>query len=169
MTDMDSGQAYSAVSSMIWRERELLDLLLFKLTEERLILASGQARWLAHANREVETILAELRDVEVLRAVEVDHLAEVLKLGAEPSLTAIIETSAEPWKSLFHDHRESLIALVEEVRGLTSDNQQLLTTGAQAVRETLLALRQEVSTYDSTGTARGAHGTRRSIMVDEQA
>ena len=39
---------------ILWRERELLELLLFKLEEEQLVLASGRGRWLAHATHEVE-------------------------------------------------------------------------------------------------------------------
>ena len=30
----------------LWRQREALELLLFKLEEERLVLASGRQRWL---------------------------------------------------------------------------------------------------------------------------
>ena len=45
------------VSSILWRERELLELLLFKLEEEQLLLAAGRSRWLGHATREVEMVL----------------------------------------------------------------------------------------------------------------
>ena len=38
----------SDVSNILWRERQLLELLLFKLEEEQLVLASGRARWLSH-------------------------------------------------------------------------------------------------------------------------
>ena len=53
----------SEVSNILWRERQLLDLLVFKLEEEQLVLASGRTRWLSHATREVETILAEIKRV----------------------------------------------------------------------------------------------------------
>src|SRR4051794_6621516 len=36
------------LSSVLWRARELLELLLFKLEEEQLLLASNRSRWLAH-------------------------------------------------------------------------------------------------------------------------
>jgi len=39
----------SDLSSILWREREMLELLLFKLEEEQLILASGRSRWLTLA------------------------------------------------------------------------------------------------------------------------
>ena len=34
------------LSQILWRERELLDTLLFKLEEEQMVLASGRTRWL---------------------------------------------------------------------------------------------------------------------------
>ena len=41
--------ALSDVSNILWRERQLLELLVFKLEEEQLVLAAGRTRWLAHA------------------------------------------------------------------------------------------------------------------------
>src|SRR4028119_18381 len=56
------------VSSILWRERELLELLVFKLEEEQLLLAAGRARWLTFATREVEMVLAEIKRSELGRA-----------------------------------------------------------------------------------------------------
>ena len=50
------------VSTVLWTERELLELLLFKLEEEQLVLASGRTRWLAHATREVEMVIEQIRE-----------------------------------------------------------------------------------------------------------
>src|SRR6478736_3999884 len=61
----------SEVSNILWRERQLLELLVFKLEEEQLVLASGRTRWLSHATREVETILEEIKRVELERAMAV--------------------------------------------------------------------------------------------------
>ena len=57
------------VSSTLWRQRELLELLLFKLEEEQVLLTSGRTRWLARATREVEVVLEEIRRAELLRAL----------------------------------------------------------------------------------------------------
>ena len=50
------------LSAMLWHERELLELLVFKLEEEQLLLTAGKSRWLQHATREVEQVLERLRD-----------------------------------------------------------------------------------------------------------
>ena len=41
----------SEVSNILWRERRLLELLVFKLEEEHLVLASGRTRWLLARER----------------------------------------------------------------------------------------------------------------------
>src|SRR6476646_5015881 len=61
----------SEVSNILWRERRLLDLLVFKLEEERFVLESGRMRWLTHATREVEKVLEEINRIELERAMAV--------------------------------------------------------------------------------------------------
>ena len=75
----------SEVSNILWRERQLLELLVFKLEEEQLVLASGRTRWLAHATREVETILGEIKRVELERAMTVAGAIGELGLSDAPT------------------------------------------------------------------------------------
>src|SRR5688572_9487932 len=68
------------VSAVLWKERHLLELPLFKLEEEQLLLAAGRNRWLPRATREVEMVLEELRHTELERAVEVERVSAELGL-----------------------------------------------------------------------------------------
>src|SRR5439155_7239823 len=94
------------VSNILWRERHLLELLLFKLEEEQLVLAAGRARLLAHATREVELVLEEIHRAELERAVHVDALAAELGLPPGASLRQLADAVHEPWKSVFAFHRQ---------------------------------------------------------------
>ena len=85
---------------ILWRERELLELLLFKLEEEQLVLSSGRARWLAHATREVEAVLEQIRDSERVRSLETDVVAMELGLGPGPSLVAVARSAPEPYAGM---------------------------------------------------------------------
>ena len=85
----------SDLSSILWREREMLELLLFKLEEEQLILASGRGRWLAHATREVEVVLDQIRRTEVVRAAEVEVIGAQLGLGHQVGVEVRVEPVAE--------------------------------------------------------------------------
>jgi len=159
---------FAEVSGILWKERELLELLLFKLEEEQLVLASGRTRWLAHATREVEFVLDQIRSTELLRAVEVDALAEELGLDAAPSLTLLATTVPEPWAELYRAHRDAFLTLTSEIQGMADTNRDLLTTGARAVREALLGLDEADDTYTASGRVPKPTATRiRSHFVDE--
>lgn len=150
------------VSTILWRERELLELLLFKLEEEQLVLTSGRSRWLARATKEVEIVLGEIRRTELTRATVVDEAAEALGLGSNPSLAALAGACAEPWSGILRDHRTSFHALTAEITALAASNKDLITAGQQATEETLRALtalgseRDSGPTYTPSGAAAGS-------------
>jgi hypothetical protein len=141
------------VSRILWRERELLELLLFKLEEEQLVLASGRTRWLAHATREVESVLEEIRRTELLRAVEVQAAAADLGLRADTSLGALADKAPAPWDELLRQHRTAFLTLTEEISSVAESNRDLLTAGQRAARDTLLSLSDGVETYTPSGAA----------------
>jgi acyl-CoA synthetase (AMP-forming)/AMP-acid ligase II len=51
------------LSQVLWRERELLETLQYRLEVEQLVMAAGRTRWLAHATREVETVLLQMEGI----------------------------------------------------------------------------------------------------------
>src|SRR5437870_12508885 len=85
------------VSTTLWQERNLLELLLFKLEEEQLLLASGRTRWLARATREVEVVLERIREAELARSMEVEAIAPSLLLPPGPTMRQLAEHSPPPW------------------------------------------------------------------------
>ena len=58
----------SDLAAVLWRQRELLDRLAYRLECEQLMLAGGRTRWRAAATSEVETLLEELQGAELHRA-----------------------------------------------------------------------------------------------------
>lgn len=152
-TDRDN--AFAAVASLLWDERELLEHLLFKLTAEQLILRAGTVRWLAAADDEVRAALHHLRECEVLRAVEVHELATRLGVPAETTLRELADIATDPWGALLADHRETLRELVAEITATTAENRRMLQAGADAARETLGQVGQTTSIYGADGAAIG--------------
>lgn len=149
------------LSAVLWRERQLLELLLFKLEEEQLVLSSGRTRWLGHATREVEQVLAEIRTAELGRAMEADDAA--LELGVAPGsgLLALAQAAPEPWGELLNGHREAFIALTAQIQDVAHGNRDLLATSHRATQETLLGLQESSPTYDPRGAASaGSVGAR---------
>ncbi|MCA1983195.1 flagellar protein FlgN [Nocardioides nematodiphilus] len=141
------------LSLILWRERELLETLAYKLEVEQLILASGRSRWLAHSTKEVEEVLELLRETEVLRAIAADEVAEDLGLAPAPTLSAIAEAAAEPWRAILDDHRTAFVTATREIAELSESNRGLITAGYRSARETLLSLGGNADGYSPDGSA----------------
>jgi hypothetical protein len=127
-------QVLEDVSTLLWRERKLLELLVFKLEVEQLLLTAGRARWVNHASREVEVLLEELRSTELLRAVQVEAAASELDMGDCQDLRSLAEASPEPWASIFSLHRQAFLELTKELKDLSQHNCRLLAKGRDATR-----------------------------------
>jgi hypothetical protein len=150
------------VSSILWRERELLELLLFKLEEEQLLLAGGRSRWLGHATREVEMVLEEIRRAELGRAVEVESVAAMLGMPPGSSLRELAEHAPAPWGDILREHRNAFLIATQEITALAQANRDLLSAGYRSARETLLSLGDaEPATYTPDGqSVQRARGPR---------
>ena len=158
--------ALNNVSTILWRERQLLELLLFKLEEEQLLLSAGRARWLARAANEVEAVLEEIKSAELARCVEVEGIVVELGLGADASLVDLIEAAPEPWNTIFADHREAFLSMTQEIVSVAGSNRELLNRGQQAVRDALSFVEgPETDTYTPTGTR--ADRPSSSVLINE--
>jgi hypothetical protein len=104
---------------LLQRERLLLELMVFKLTELGHLLASGDPRFLGWAAEEVERAVEAVRVCELDRAVHVQEAATRL-LGTHAAdesvlLERLTRTAGEPWATQLQEHRFALTALAEEV------------------------------------------------------
>jgi hypothetical protein len=130
----------SDVSNTLWRERRLLELLVFKLEQEQLMLESGRTRWLSHAAREVETILEEMRRVELERAMGIADASRELGMVDTPSLRELAAIAPTPWDGIFVEHRRALVTLAREVEATADSNCELLERGRSVARAALASL-----------------------------
>lgn len=146
-------------SGVLWRERQLLDLLLFKLDEEQMILTSGRSQWLSHATREVESVLAQIREAELGRSAEAEAAAREVGVPSGSSLMTIATSAPAPWRELLTEHHQAFVSLTDQINALAEGNRELLATSHRAAQETLLSLQESVQTYDPRGAAAMASGS----------
>lgn len=146
-------EAMERLSLVLWRERELLEQLHFKLEVEQLVLASGRTRWLANAARDIDTVLATIRETEVLRAVAADEAAAWIGMSSNPSLAALAEAAEEPWGSILAEHRQAFVAVTADIGALADSNRHLISAGYRSARETLLSMGETTDGYAADGTA----------------
>lgn len=151
----------SEISTALMREQSLLEMLLFKLEEEHLLLSTGRTRWLAAATREIEAVLEEIRRCGLLRAALVEGAAPGLGLGQNPSLRELAEVAPVPWDDLLAHHRLAFLEIADEISAQASANKQLVHRGASATRDLL----ERVSRERSTG--RSGSRSENSFLVDQ--
>ncbi len=124
--------AFPDLGALLWTVRESLDLVLFKLAQVRLILASGSTRWLARADAELCGAIESLQLVEMLRASEVHDLARILGTTAESTLESIGTAAPEPWPAMLAEHRIALARQLIEIELVVADNRRLLSAQLSA-------------------------------------
>jgi hypothetical protein len=148
------------LSTLLWRERELLELLMFKLEEEQLLLTAGKSRWLPFATREVEQVLERLRENGLERAMAVASVAEEWGTGDDVTLRSIIANApSEVWRENFEGHLRALIELTGSIGELRDSNVQYLRAASRVTQETLANLNPDSATYDSRGSTGAAAPT----------
>ncbi|WP_062137904.1 flagellar export chaperone FlgN [Demequina aestuarii] len=157
---------FDELSQALWRERELLETLLFKLEEEELLVAHGRTRWVGRAVKEVEFVLESIRKAELGRAVEAEDSATSVGLDAGASLREIASVAPEPWNELMHGHHAALSELTTQIAAVSTSNHQLLEQTLRSTQEALLGLDHQAQTYDPKGSAGSRPDT--SFLIDEE-
>ena len=166
------GTVLSELAAVLWQEREVLEDLLYALIQQQLVLDAGRTRWLPRADAAVATAAHAVQDHELVRAIEVETLVQVLGLPANASLLEIAAHAGEPWATVLGDHRAALRALTAEIEAVTAHNRTLLIAGERATREALeqagalAPLTKNSTRYDDRG---GLAGSVRTSLLDEHA
>jgi hypothetical protein len=153
LTDDIRTAAMEKLSLVLWRERELLEELHYRLEVEQLVLASGRSRWLAHATRDIDALLTTIRETEMLRAVAADEAAAASGMSSNPSLASLAEAAGEPWTTILTEHREAFVSLTNDIGTLADSNRHLISAGYRSARETLMSLGESVDGYAADGSA----------------
>ncbi len=108
-----------ALSDVLWRERDLLELLVHRLEVERALLETGRTARIALAARETEDVLEQYRTAELGRAAEAAASARALGRPEDASLADLAQAAQGPWGDILHEHRSALRELVAQVETLT--------------------------------------------------
>lgn len=152
--------ALSGLSSGLWRIQELLELLTYKLEVQHVLVEAGRSRWMGRSTREIEMVLHEMREAELLRAVDAAPVCDALGLEQDTPLSQIAQKAPAPWDQVLSEHRAALTKVTSELAQLSQANGEMLEASYKAVQETLDRFNH--TSEGATYTARGARESRRS-------
>lgn len=116
--------ALEELSAALWHVRRLLDLLRFRLEEERLLARAGGQRWLPTARREVEQVQDRLRLAELVRAVSSEAVGVALGVASPATLPQLARAVADPWSQILDAHLEALQEAVASITALADANRR---------------------------------------------
>jgi hypothetical protein len=157
------------LAAVLWRQRELLERLVYRLECEQLLLAAGKTRFLGIATGEVEQLIDELSVIELQRAGVADQVCRQEGLEPGAGLEDIAAAVQPPWTEVLVEHRNALLTLTSELSVLAETNRHLMAAGLKAVESALanLGLRQGTTSlgYDAQGRGEVIAGHART-MVD---
>ncbi|MET0725466.1 MAG: flagellar export chaperone FlgN [Leifsonia sp.] len=152
------------LSAVLWHERELLELLLFKLEEQQLLLTAGKSRWIPFATREIEQVAERLRESGLGRSVELDTIAAEWGVAPEVTLRQLAEAAPPgPWGDILRDHLAAMTDLTTEITAMRDLNDALLRSALRSTQEVAAGIDGDSGTYDAHGTTSASAGGARII------
>jgi hypothetical protein len=160
----------SELSALLWQERELLDLLEYRLEVQRALLVSGESRWAQRAADDIDSATTQLRRLNIARDIEVQAVADDWKFNVvNPSLRELVAAAPPdgPWLEIFTGHLRAMLASVERIGARRAANGRMLREAIRHTQETLAGTGDRTGTYTAAGVA--DPGTRTAILFEDDA
>lgn len=142
-----------------------MELLLFKLQQEHLMLAAGQDRWLQHATAEVNLVMEQLHQVSGTRTAMASGLALECGLDADATLAQLAAAAPTEWTAMLADQRLQLRDLLTQVEQVGRTNREILASRLSVARDALAMIGEA----PAVGYGQSAYGTRPVAHVVSEA
>lgn len=112
MSDYDANE----LAAQLWRLREMLEGLSFKIEEHRLLAAAGHARWLQRASLEVDAAIEALRPGILATAVLTAAAARAWGVPPTSDLSSVALAAPGVWREILGDHLVETRRAIAELR-----------------------------------------------------
>ena len=138
----------------LWVERHTLELLAYKLTCAKLIMAGDIRRYVAPALAGVEHVVDKVRVAELDRSIALAQVADEWGVPISTlTLAYLAQNAPEPARTMFEEHQQSFRHLVAEIEETALENRKLATSSLRGIQAALDDLMRSESgaTYGATG------------------
>ncbi len=127
------------VADVLRQERHALELLLYRLTVSRALLTSQDPQFLTWSSREVERARQRVREIDLLRAANVQLLGVRGLRRQAPTLRQLASLASDPWSGILRDHHDALTGLVAEIEVVAHQAADHARQGMRRVAEAQMA------------------------------
>ena len=154
MNDYPNTDALHTLMGKLWVERHTLELLAYKLTCAKLIMAGDIRRYVAPALAGVERVVDRVRVAELDRSIALAQVADEWGVPITTlTLDYLAQNAPEPARTMFEEHQQSFRHLVAEIEDTAIENRKLATSSLRGIQAALddLMRSEAGATYGATG------------------
>ena len=154
MNEYPYTDALRTLMGKLWMERHALELLAYKLTCAKLIMAGDIRRYVATALAGVEHAVDRVRVAELDRSIALAQVAEDWDVPTSTlTLDYLAEHAPEPARMMFEEHQQAFRQLVAEIEDTATENRKLATSSLRVIQAALddLIRSETGATYGATG------------------
>jgi hypothetical protein len=154
MDQHPSTDALRTLLGKLWVERHTLELLAYKLTCAKLIMAGDIRRYVAPALAGVEHVVDKVRVAELDRSIALAQVADEWGVPISTlTLDYLAQNAPEPARTMFEEHQQSFRHLVAEIEETAIENRKLATSSLRGIQAALddLMRSEAGATYGATG------------------
>jgi hypothetical protein len=154
MNEYPYTDALRTLLGKLWAERHTLELLAYRLTCAKLIMAGDIRRYVAPALAGVEHVVEKVRVAELDRSIALAQVADDWGVPMSMlTLDYLAQNAPEPARTMFEEHKQSFRQLVAEIEDTALENRKLATSSLRGIQAALddLMRSEAGATYGATG------------------
>lgn len=153
--------AATDLSMHLLRQRELLELMLFKLEELELLVTTGRTRWVPQATTEVERVAKALGSAAILRDTIFVDVATEWGAPEATTLRELVEVApTEAWREVMGSHHAVMTGLADEIAQKRDIVNQHLRAALRVTQETIAGFGEPTGEYAASGSLIAGRGSR---------
>jgi hypothetical protein len=180
---VDTGSAYprpelqqllGELNQLLWRERDVLDDVLYRLEVQQLLLVEQRDRWVDRSVDDLERALGRVERYQRMHRDLLDELSAYLPVHADSTLSEVAAIAPSPWDDILEEQQAALLVLITEIEATSRDNFGLARHGLTQVGEAMErfgraagSANQSVDSYGPTGL-RGPRRSADAMLLDRQ-
>ena len=123
------------IADVLRQERHALERLSYRLTISRALLAAREAQFLTWSSREVDEAHQCVREIDLLRAANVQLLGVWGVNRQAPTLRQLASLASSPWSGMLRDHHDALTGLVADIEVVAHQTAEAARRGIRRVAE----------------------------------
>jgi hypothetical protein len=149
------------LNQLLWRERDVLEDVLYRLQVQQLLLVEGRERWVERSVDDLERSLARVERYQRMHRDLLDDISAYLPVHGGSTLSEVVAVTPSPWDDIFEEQQASVLVLINEIEAASRDNHGLARRGMVQAGEAMERFGQATGTTGAGPESYGPTGLRR--------